>query len=59
MAQSDVHSTGDQEVMVRYLLGPATFFNGPRNISTVIHSLPLIQEGQLSVSCERMHTNTG
>ena len=27
--------------------------------STVILSLPLIQEGQLSVSGERMYTNTG
>ena len=35
----------------------ATFFRGDHEIfSTVIRSLPLIQEGQLSVSGERMCT---
>ena len=59
MAQLDAHSTGDQEVFG---------FDPPPNrqysfveidheiFSTVILSLPLIQEGQLSVSGERMCT---
>ena len=56
-AQSDEHQTGDQEVAG---LIPA----GSRNIllwkfSMVILSLQLIQDGQLSVSDERMCTSTG
>ena len=37
----------------------ATFFRGDWSWATVILSLPLIQEGQLSVSGERMVHNTG
>ena len=51
VAQLDTHSTGDQEVVS----------STPTEIddeifSTVILSLPLIQEGQMSVSGERMFT---
>ena len=50
--------TGDQEVAVQPPLRSATFFRRDDHeiFSTVILSLPLIQEGQLSVSGERMCT---
>ena len=49
--------TGDQEVAGSTPPRSATFFRGNHEIfSTVILSLPLIQEGQLSVSDERMCT---
>ena len=52
--------TGDQEVRVQPPPRSATFFRGDDHeneiFSTVILSLPLIQEGQLSVSGERMCT---
>ena len=49
MAQLDARRTGDQEV--------AGFMESDHEIfSTVILSLPLIQEGHLSVSGERMCT---
>ena len=56
MAQLDARSTGDQEVATP--ARPATFFRviDYEIFSTVILSLPLIQEGQLSVSGERMCT---
>ena len=53
--------TGDQEVAgsTPAEVGNILFREIDREIfSTVILSLPLIQEGQLSVSGERMH-NTG
>ena len=58
MAQLDAHQTGDQEVVG---LIPAEVGNilskvDHEILSTVILSLPLIQEGQLSVSGERMCT---
>ena len=45
---------------VRSPPGPATFFHEIDHeiFSTVILSLPLFQEGQLSVSGERMCTST-
>ena len=51
VAQLDARPTGDQEVAGSTPLG----FDH-QMISTVILSLPLIQEGQLSVSGERMCT---
>ena len=60
MAQLDVHPTGDQEVAGSTPTRSATFFRGDlfdhEIFSTVILSLPLIQEAQLSVSGERMCT---
>ena len=47
MAQLDAHPTGDNEVASSNPAGSATFVE--------ILYLPLIQEGQLSVSGERMH----
>ena len=54
MAQLDASSVGDQEVVGSNPAGSATFFvEIDREIFfTVILSLPLIQEGQLSVSGE-------
>ena len=51
VAQLDRHSTGDQEVVSST---PAEIDD--EIFSTVILSLPLIQEGQMSVSGERMFT---
>ena len=49
VAQLDVRPTGDQEVAGSNPAGSATFFPGDHEIfSTVILSLLLIQEGQLS-----------
>ena len=61
MAQLDARPSGDQEVAGSTLAGPETVFRGLveidyKTFSTVIHSLPLIQKGQLSVSGERMST---
>ena len=58
MAQLDARPTGDQEVAGSTPTGSATFFRRDliKLFSTVILSLPLIQEGQLSVSGERRHT---
>ena len=58
VAQLDARPTGDQEVAGLTPPRSATFFRGDWSwsISTVILSLPLIQEGQLSVSGERMCT---
>ena len=57
VAQLDACSTGDQEVVGSTSAGLATFFPGDLIIfSTIILSLQLIQEGQLSVSGERMCT---
>ena len=58
MAQLDARPTGDQEVAGSTPAGSATFFCGDliMKFSTVILSLPLIPEGQLSVSGERMCT---
>ena len=53
-----MHSTGDQEVRVRLPPGwQHSFVEFDHEIfSTVILSLPLIQDGQLSVSGQRMCT---
>ena len=58
MAQFDAYLTGDQEVLGSTPAGSAKFFweIDHEIFSTVILSLPLIQEGQLSVSGERMCT---
>ena len=58
MAQLDALLTGDQEVEGSTPAGSAIFFHGVDHemLSVVILSLPLIQEGQLSVSGERMCT---
>ena len=58
MAQFDVRPTGDQEVRVRPPLGWQYYFMDIDHeiLSMVILSLPLSQEGQLSVSGERMCT---
>ena len=50
MAHFDEHPTGDQEVVGSTSAGSATFFRGDDHeiFSTVILSLPLIQEEQLS-----------
>ena len=57
VAQLDARLTGDQEVAGS--TRSTTYFRGDfvnEIFSTVILSLPLIQEGQLSVSGERMYT---
>ena len=53
-----VKPTGDQEVAGSTPAGPATYFveADHKIFSTVILSLPLIQERQLSFSCKRMRT---
>ena len=58
MAQLDARSTGDQEVAGSSPPGRQhSFMDIDHEIfSTVILSLPLIQEGQLSVSGKRMYT---
>ena len=53
VAQSDACSTRGQEVAAP--VRPYSFVEIDHEIfSTVILSLPLIQEGKLSVTCERM-----
>ena len=61
VAQSDVCSSGDRRSRVRALPGRQHFFIeiDYEIFSTVILSLPLIQEELLSVSGERMCTSTG
>ena len=59
MAQLDARPTGDQEVAGSTLLGRRRSFveiDHEILFLTVILSLPLIQEGQLSVSGERTCT---
>ena len=58
VAQLDARPTGDQEVAGSTPLGRQHSFveNDHEIFSTVILSLPLIQEGQLSVTGERMCT---
>ena len=56
-AQLDARPTGDQEVAGSTPAGSETFDH--EIFSTAILSLPLIQEGQLSVSGERIVYNTG
>ena len=57
---SDARPTGYQEVADSTPAGSTTFFHGDLIMKyflwSVILSLPLIQEGQLSVSGERMRT---
>ena len=59
-AQSDAHLTGDQEVAGLTLTGWQHSFVeiDHEMFSMVILSLPLIQEGQLSVSGKRMCIST-
>ena len=55
MAQLDARPTGDQEVAGSTPVEVGNILSWRLiNISTVILSLPLIQEGQLSVSGERI-----
>ena len=58
VAHLDAHSTGDQEVAGSTPTGTTTFFHGDLIMKYFLRSfsLPLIQEGQLSVSAERMRT---
>ena len=57
VAQLDVPPTGDQEVAGPHLVSNTLSWRFDHEIfSTVILPLPLIQEGQLSVSGERMCT---
>ena len=58
MVQLDARPTGDQEVADRPPPDRQHSFVEIDHeiISTAIFSLPLIQEGQLTVSCERMCT---
>ena len=58
VAQLGVRSSGDQEVALDpRQVQQHSFIDIDHEIfSTVILSLPLIQEGQLSVSCKRMYT---
>ena len=57
MAQLDARSTDDQEVAGLTPAGSATFFRGDLIMKYFLffgfHSLPLIQEGQLSVSGQK------
>ena len=58
VALLDAHPIGEQEVVGSIPAGSATFFRGDCNeiFSKVIFFLPLIQEGQLSVSGDKMCT---
>ena len=58
MAQLDTHPTGDQDVWVQPQPGCHHSFMEIDHevVSTVILSLLLNQEGQQSVSCERLCT---
>ena len=56
MAQLNTHQTGNQEIAI----WPHSFIEIDHEIFfTVSPSLPLIQEGQLSVSDESMSVSTG
>ena len=60
--RSDAHPTGDQEIAGSIVAGSGTILSWRlimKYFTTVILSLLLIQEGQLSVSRERMFTSTG
>ena len=61
VAQLDVRPTGNQAAAGSTPAGLAIFFRGGLswNFSTVILSLPLVQEDQLSVSGEKNVHNTG
>ena len=62
MAQLDACPTGDQEVLglISIRVWQHSFVEIDYEIfSTVIFSLPLIQEGQLPASGQRMCTSTG
>ena len=61
VAESDGHPTGGQEVagLIRGSGSILSLRLIVKIFSTVIHSLPLIQEVQLSVSGERMCISTG
>ena len=62
LSSVDEHSNGDQKVahLIPSMSGNISFMEIDHEIfSTVILSFPLIQEGQLSVSGERMCTCTG
>ena len=58
VAQLNAHLTGDQEVADSTPLGRHYFYMeiDHKIFSTVILSIPLIREGQLSVSVKRMCT---
>ena len=62
VAQLDVHPTGDQGVvcLIPARVWQHSFIKIDHEIfSTIILSLPLIQEGQLSVSGKSVRTSTG
>ena len=61
MVQSNAHLTGDQEVAFDpHQIWQHSFVEiGHEVFSMVFLSLQLIHEGQLSVSGERLCTNTG
>ena len=60
VAQLEARAIGDQEFEGSISTGVGSFVEIDHEIfSTVILSLPLIQEGQLSVSGERMCTSIG
>ena len=62
MADSDAHLTEDQEVAgsIPRLVRQHSFIAiDQENFSPVILALPLIQEGQLSVSGERICASSG
>ena len=59
MAQLHAHLTGDQEVAGSFSTGFGNIEIDHELFSAVILSLPLIHQGQLSVSSKRMCTNTG
>ena len=60
VAQLDAGQTGDQEVVGSILVGYHSFMEFDHEMfSMVILFLPLIQEGQLLISVERICTNTG
>ena len=58
MAQLDARPTRDQEVAGLTPAGSATLFRGDLIVKYCQRSFFSLQEGQLSVSGERMH-NTG
>ena len=61
MGELDGRPSGDQEVVGLIPAGSGNNLSWRLIMKyfLVIFSLPLIQEGQLSVSGERMYTNTG
>ena len=62
VAQLDARQTGDQKIagsIPRQVRQPSSVEIHHEIFSTIILSLPLIQEGQLSVSGKRLRSQTG